>query len=145
MNASAWQASTSTSLRAAFSRVASTAASSTSIAWIGAKPSFAAAIESTPEPQPTSSSEPRSDSWSSSSVRRVVGCAPVPNARPGSMTTVSPTPGGKPGTASGSSQGGPTQRPPTRTPWWKSRQRSGQSSATSSDSTTSKPSGGSSA
>ena len=53
------------------------------------KPSSAAATESTPEPQPTSSSEPGSSSCSSSRQSCVVGCAPVPNARPGSMTTAS--------------------------------------------------------
>ena len=45
--------------RAAFARVASIDGASTSTPSTGAKPSSAAAIESTPEPQPTSSSEPR--------------------------------------------------------------------------------------
>ena len=72
---------------AAFARVVSSATSSTSTAVIGAKPSFAAAIESTPEPQPTSSRLVGSTSCSSSRQSRVVACAPVPNARPGSITT----------------------------------------------------------
>jgi hypothetical protein len=97
----------------------------------GAKPSFAAAIERTPEPQPTSSREPGSSVWRSSSVSLVVGCAPVPNAWPGSIVIVS--------------HGGPTQNRPTFAPWWNSRQRSSQPSGTSVVSTTSKPSGGSSA
>ncbi len=54
----------------------------------------------------------------------MVGCAPVPNARPGSMTT-GRAPGG------GSSQGGPTQSGPISTPWWKARQRSSHPPATS--------------
>ena len=66
--ASRRRASTSTPFAAAFSRVTSTATSSTSTATTGAKPSFAAAIERTPEPQPTSSSEPRRSSSSSSSA-----------------------------------------------------------------------------
>ena len=48
--------SIATPFAAAFSRVTSTATSSRSTAMTGAKPSFAAAIEITPEPQPTSSS-----------------------------------------------------------------------------------------
>ena len=92
--ASRRRASTSTPLAAAFSRVTSTATSSTSTATTGAKPSFAAAIEMTPEPQPTSSSDPRRSSSRSSSESRVEGCAPVPNARPGSITTASASAGG---------------------------------------------------
>ena len=78
----------------AFASVASTDGSSMSTATTGPKPSRAAAIESTPEPQPTSSRLARG--WSSRSSRqsRVVGCAPVPNARPGSITTASASPGG---------------------------------------------------
>ena len=54
----------------------------------------------------------------------VVGCPPVPNARPGSMTTaIAPS--------SGSSHGGPIQSEPTRTGLWNCRQRSSQSSSTS--------------
>ena len=58
-------------------------------------------------------------------MSRVVGCAPVPKAWAGSMTT---------GTSagSGSSQGGPTQSGPIRTGLWNARQRSDQSGATSS-------------
>ena len=55
---------------------------------------------------------------------RVVGCAPVPKARPGSITT-----GSRP--SGGSSHGGPTQSEPIRTGRWKARQRSSQSAATS--------------
>ena len=54
---------------------------------------------------------PGSSSWSSSSVSRVVGCAPVPNARPGSITIASAPAGAL-------SHGGPTQKRPTTTPWW---------------------------
>ena len=72
---------------AAFRSVASTASGSRSIASTGPKPSLAAAIERTPDPHPTSSRLPRGDSRSSSRQRRVVACAPVPNARPGSITT----------------------------------------------------------
>ena len=64
---------TSTPFAAAFVRVTSTAVPSTSTADTGPKPSFAAAIESTPEPQPTSRSEVGSSSCRSSSVSRVVG------------------------------------------------------------------------
>ena len=42
-------------------------------------------MESTPEPQPTSSRLAGSTSCSSSRQSRVVACAPVPNARPGSI------------------------------------------------------------
>ena len=96
-----------TLLTAAFAIVVSTATGSLSTARIGSNPSREAAIESTPEPQPTSSSEPRSDRASSSMHRRVVGWAPVPNARPGSITTA-----GSPGP--GCSHGGPIQSPPAR-------------------------------
>ena len=82
----------------------------------GAKPSFAAAIERTPEPQPTSSRPVGSTSCRSSRQSRVVACAPVPKARPGSITTAIAS-------AGASSHGGPTQKRPTRTPWWNSRQR----------------------
>ena len=57
----------------------------------------------------------------------MVGCAPVPNAGPGSIT-ISLTPG----LAAGSSQDGRTySRPPTSTGTWKRFQRSAQSPATS--------------
>ena len=55
---SACSTSTATPLSAAFRSVASTAWGSKSNARTGAKPSFAAAIERTPEPQPTSSTLP---------------------------------------------------------------------------------------
>ncbi len=108
----------------AFWRATWTACGSTSTAVTGAKPSFTAAIAMTPEPQPTSTRLPRGSSASSSRQRRVVGWAPVPNARPGSTTT-----GIRPG--GGSSHGGPTQSGPTRAPRWKRRQRSCQSAGTS--------------
>ena len=77
--------------------VASTACGSKSTASTGSKPSFAAAIASTPEPQPTSSTLPRSSPASSSRQSCVVGCAPVPNARPGSITTaIAPSSGSLP-------------------------------------------------
>ena len=81
--------------RAAFARVDSTAGSSRSTPVTGPKPSFAAAIERTPEPQPTSSRLVRGRSSSSSRQSRVVGCAPVPKARPGSTTTASASAGGE--------------------------------------------------
>ena len=113
----------------AFSSVASSAARSESTAVTGANPSRAAASASTPDPQPRSASEPRGSSPSSnSSDSRVVGCAPVPKARPGSTTSSA-----RPGSSAGGSQGGRTRsRPPTTTGLWKRRQRSAQSSATSS-------------
>ncbi len=74
----------------------------------GANPSREAAIEITPEPQPMSSRLPGRSSSSSSRQSRVEGCAPVPNARPGSITTVRASEGG-------ASHGGPTQSEPIRT------------------------------
>ena len=108
---------------AALIRVACTASGSMSNACSGPKPSLAAAIESTPEPQPRSSAGPGSSSWSSASAARVEPCAPVPNARPGSITTA---------IGSGCDQGGPTHSRPSRTGRWKSRQASSQPSATGS-------------
>ena len=87
----------------------------------GPNPSFTAAIESTPEPQPRSSAGPGSSSCSSASAARVEPCAPVPNARPGSITTA---------IGSGCDQGGPTHNRPSRTGRWKSRQASAQPSTT---------------
>ena len=87
--ASTSRASTSTPFTRAFSRVASIAGSSMSTPTTGANPSSAAAIESTPEPQPTSSSEPGSTSWRNCRQSCVVACEPVPKARPGSTTTAS--------------------------------------------------------
>ena len=76
-------------------------------------------MASTPEPQPTSSRLPRSAcSASSSRQSRVVACAPVPKARPGSITTVSAPCGG-------GSHGGPIQSRPTATGRWNPRQRVG--------------------
>ena len=72
-------------------------------------------MPSTPEPQPTSSSEPpRPVRASSSTQSRVVGCAPVPNARPGSITTARSGSGGV-------SHGGPSHRPATSTGRWNAR------------------------
>ena len=55
----------------------------------------------------------------------MVACAPVPKARPGSITTASAP-------AGAASQGGPTQSGPIRTPVWKARQRSSHPGSTSS-------------
>src|SRR5881275_3734219 len=123
---------------AALARVVSSDTSSMSTACTGANPRFAPATERTPDPQPTSSRLVGSTACRSSRQSRVVACAPVPNARPGSITTATASGGG-------SSHGGPTQQRPTLTPWWNPRHASSQPSATSSTSTTSKPSGGSSA
>ncbi len=62
---------------------------------------------------------------SSSMHARVVGCAPVPNARPGSTTTASSP-------AGGAIHGGPIQSPPARTGRWNSFQRSSHPPATGS-------------
>ena len=72
------------------SRVAaatSTATASRSTARTGANPRRTAATATTPEPQPASRRLPRSSRDRSSMQARVVGCPPVPNARPGSTTT----------------------------------------------------------
>ena len=74
-------------LTAALTAVTSDATGSTSTARTGRSRAARAAIARTPEPQPTSSSDPRSRRASNSTHSRVVGWAPVPNARPGSMTT----------------------------------------------------------
>ncbi len=94
--------SSRTPFAAAFARVASKAARSLSTAATGAKPSRAAAIASTPDPQPRSANDPAGSSSSSSSrLSLVVACAPVPNAWPGSIARSS-VPG------HGSAQGGRT-------------------------------------
>ena len=111
--------------RAAFARVASIDGSSTSTAITGPKPSSAAAIESTPEPQPTSSERLRLELLQQLRGRAASsGATPVPNARPGSITTASAS-------AGGASHGGPTQRRPTRTGRWNARQRSSHPASTS--------------
>ena len=125
VSASSSRASSATPFRAALRVAASTAAGSTSTATTGAKPSTAAAIATTPEPQPISRMLCGSISATSSRHRRVVACAPVPNARPGSMTTGTTSPGGR-------SHGGPIHSGPTRTGRWNSRQRSSQPASTSS-------------
>ena len=77
----AWRPRAATPFAAALARVAATLSRSLSTASTGPKPSFAAAIASTPEPQPRSTSAPPGSSSSSSSRHsRVVACAPVPNA-----------------------------------------------------------------
>ena len=117
-------------LTAAFSAVAATDAASRSQASTGAQPSRAAAIASTPVPQPQSASAPAGSSSSSSSRHsRVVWCAPVPKACPGSITRSMPSP------ASGGSHGGRTRsrrkRQDTSTGLWNAFQRSDQSSGIS--------------
>src|SRR3990170_4882790 len=85
-----------TPLAAAFSRAAFTACGSMSRASARLAPSLAAAMARMPEPAPRSSTAPpgRPPEADSSSARRhiaVVGCWPVPNAMPGSISmTVSP-------------------------------------------------------
>jgi hypothetical protein len=78
----------------AFSRAAYTATGSRSNATAEATPSRSPAMASTPLPVPTSSSRtrprcPAIASSSSSRASRVEAWCPVPNAWPGSMTTVS--------------------------------------------------------
>src|SRR4051794_40561466 len=121
--------SSSTAFARAFESVAAMAARSASKALTGEKPSFDAAIASTPDPQPRSQNEPPGSSSSSSSRHsRVVGWVPVPNAWPGSITT-----SWTPGRTAGCSHGGRTySRPPSRSGTWKRFQRSAQSSGTSS-------------
>ena len=101
----------------------------------GPQPSLAAAIASTPEPVPRSTSVPRAppssaSSSSSSTHIRVVGWAPVPNACPGSTTTDDL----RPSCAVVLLPGRPDRRRGrrSRTGSWKSRQRSAQSSGISS-------------
>ena len=119
--------------------VAVTAWGSWSIATIGPKPRRAAAIDSTPVPQPASSTGPRGTSAMSSSDVRVVGCWPVPNAMPGSMTTSSIP-------ASGATHGGRTRMRPATTGWWKSRSaRFHESSSTCSSTSVTMPTDASSA
>src|SRR5436189_563540 len=122
--ASARRKSSSTPFAAAFASAATIACGSQSSPTIGAKPSFAAAIASTPEPQPTSSKDVGSSSLRSSRQSRVVGCDPVPNARPGSIVIASSSCGA-------CSQGGTIQMRPARTGRWKCFQRSSQSAGTS--------------
>ena len=114
---SACATSSSTPFARAVSAVTSTATSSRSTARTGAKPRRAAATATTPDPQPASSRLPRSSPARRSMHARVVGCAPVPNARPGSTTTASSP-------AGGAIHGGPIQIPPARTGRWNSFQRS---------------------
>ncbi len=134
--ASASKAFTVTPLATPFSTVDSTPIGSMSQARSGLKPSLPAATESTPEPQPRSSTGPvGSMPHSSSRVSSVDGCEPVPNARPGSMTT-----GRRPG--GGSSQGGPTHsRSATERPRWNAFQASSQPSGTSTTDVGSNPDG----
>src|ERR1700748_543350 len=66
-------------------------------------------MASTPEPHPRSTHEPGEPTRSSRSSRhsRVVACAPVPNAWPGSMTTSSGVPAGR--SPRGRTGGGPAE------------------------------------
>ena len=66
---------------------------------------------------PTSSRLPRSTRARCSMHSRVVGCAPVPNARPGSTSTAGMSRGG-------TSHGGPIHTPPASTGRWNRRQAS---------------------
>ena len=122
VRASTRRTSSRTPFARAFRVVASIAASSESIAVTGVKPSVAAAIAITPEPQPTSRTVPRSSPCRASMHSRVVGWAPVPNARPGSITTESSPVGD-------CAQGGPIQSEPT-TARWKRFHSSSQPAAT---------------
>ena len=108
-SASPRRASTSTPFARAFARVASTAASSMSTPMTGAKPSRAAAIESTPEPQPTSSRRRRLEllqQLEAEPRRRM-------RARAERAAGIDRRPASAP--AAASSQGGPTQSGPTAT------------------------------
>ena len=111
-------------LRSALARVAATAAGSTSIPTADAAPRRSAAIASTPLPQPTSStaSPPRTRSDSAVSASRVELCAPLPKARPGSITTS--TAPATPEEGSAATHGGRTTRRPARTGRAWSRQAS---------------------
>src|SRR5688572_18942131 len=82
-----------TPLRSALSAVASSACGSLSTPTARRAPSFSAAIARMPLPQPKSSTS-RSRSVSPSSHcrhRDVVGCVPLPNARPGSRRITTPS------------------------------------------------------
>ena len=78
--------SCATGFKATFSFVALIASSSMSYASISPAPRYFAAILKTPEPVPTSiiDSLPRISFSSAKRASLVVGCVPVPNARPGS-------------------------------------------------------------
>ena len=129
-----------TPLRAAFSAVARTASGSMSTAATSAAPCTAAATASTPLPHPMSATAASGSTSRSSSLRhmRVVGWAPLPNARPGSIdSTTSSAP-----THDGASchAGTTTKRPPARHGRANSRHRSRSSSpSTGSTSTSARP------
>ena len=113
----------------------------------GPQPSFAAAIASTPDPVPRSTSAPSASpaSASSSSSSRqsaVVAWAPVPNACPGSMIDINRRLLRL--AARDSAQDGRTTMRPSaiETGWWKSRQRSAQSSGISVELISTRPSPG---
>ncbi len=71
---------------AALPAAACTATGSMSMPVTGANPSLSAANETTPEPEPRSSSEPGVSVWMSSRHWRVLACPPVPKASPASTT-----------------------------------------------------------
>ena len=96
-----------TPFASAAASVAATDSRSWSHASTGSKPSRAAATARIPEPQPQSASGPPGGrSASSASVSRVLGCAPVPNACPGSITTSSAP--GRSGAHGARTRSGPT-------------------------------------
>src|SRR5213595_3147498 len=119
-----------TRLRAAFAIAEATASGSSSTARIWPTPSRAAAIASTPEPVPRSISRRGAVRAISDSSRSrhpsVLGCWPVPKARPGSIAiTTRPFAGGR-------SQGGAiSRRLPTGSGRKCTRQASAQSSLAS--------------
>ena len=104
---------------AALPAAAWTATGSMSIPQTGANPSRRAAKETTPEPEPRSSSEPVGIAWMSSRHWRVLACPPVPKARPAS-TTMSRR------SSRGGYQGGRTQSRPITCGLWNRRQASSQ-------------------
>ena len=120
-----------TPLSRALAIVASTARRSESNAATGPKPSRAAAIDSTPEPQPRSQSEPRAPS--SAAPAAAPGTAAWWDARRCRTRAPGRSPGrSRPGAAAACSHGGRTQiRPPISTGEWNRFQRSSQSSGTS--------------
>jgi hypothetical protein len=77
----------STPLRSALAVVTATDAGEMSIAWANEAPNAQAATESTPEPQPTSSTVAPGKMLARSArmVSSVVGWSPRPNVAPGSM------------------------------------------------------------
>ena len=109
-SASTSRATSSTPLAAAFATVVSTATGSTSTQVIGRKPRRGPRRSRGRPSRSRRRAAPHlaRDSASSSTQSRVVACAPVPNARPGSMATAREGSGG-------ASHGGPIQIPATST------------------------------